>query len=208
MELHCIVRGTLEPPKYIVWYRGEQQVVPENEASGHENGWYTQIDRNIFGSTEHSRNTVGTLKIIIFFSTQNLPQIGTLVIPVVRKTHSGNYTCEPENSQAVSLQLHVLSGEKTTSIMLIYYISLHIFNSSYYRRLFRLSNHVRGFIGTGLQHAASVAYLSARRTDQDMNNHLAWDIALDKSIDKLHTLRTFSILLLQLGHLPRIVSPV
>lgn len=58
MELHCIVRGTLEPPKYIVWYRGEQQVVPENEASGHENGWYTQIDRNIFGSTEHSRNTV------------------------------------------------------------------------------------------------------------------------------------------------------
>lgn len=91
---------------------------------------------------------------------------------------------------------------------MLIYISLHIFNSSYYRRLLRLSNHVRGFIGTGLQHAASVAYLSARRTDQDMNNHLAWDIALDKSIDKLHTLRTFSILLLQLRHLPRIVNPV
>lgn len=98
VELHCIVRGTLEAPKYIVWYRGDQQVLAENEATGIDNGWYTQIDRNIFGNTEHNRNT-----------------IGSLVIPVVRKTHSGNYTCEPENSQAVSLQLHVLSGEYSAS---------------------------------------------------------------------------------------------
>ncbi|KAM8703594.1 hypothetical protein ACLKA7_008248 [Drosophila subpalustris] len=98
VELHCIVRGTLEAPKYIVWYRGDQQVLAENEATGIDNGWYTQIDRDIFGSTEHSRNT-----------------IGSLVIPVVRKTHSGNYTCEPENSQAVSIQLHVLSGEYSAS---------------------------------------------------------------------------------------------
>ncbi|XP_032289722.1 uncharacterized protein dpr16 isoform X2 [Drosophila virilis] len=101
VELHCIVRGTLEAPKYIVWYREKQQVVAENEASGIENGWYTQIDRNIFGSTEHSRNT-----------------IGSLVIPVVRKTHSGNYTCEPENSDAVSIQLHVLSGEYSASAIM------------------------------------------------------------------------------------------
>ncbi|EDV94794.1 GH17698 [Drosophila grimshawi] len=101
VELHCIVRGTLEAPKYIVWYRGEQQVASENEAGGIENGWYTQIDRNIFGSTEHNRNT-----------------IGSLVIPVVRKTHSGNYTCEPENSDAVSIQLHVLSGEYSASAIM------------------------------------------------------------------------------------------
>ncbi|KAH8359564.1 hypothetical protein KR093_007406, partial [Drosophila rubida] len=99
VELHCIVRGTLEAPKYIVWYRGDQQVMSQNEAAGIDNGWYTQIDRNIFGgSTDHNRNT-----------------IGSLVIPVVRKTHSGNYTCEPENSQAVSIQLHVLSGEYSAS---------------------------------------------------------------------------------------------
>ncbi|XP_034485800.1 uncharacterized protein LOC117790454 [Drosophila innubila] len=98
VELHCIVRGTLEAPKYIVWYRGDQQVLAENEATGIDNGWYTQIDRNIFGSTEHNRNT-----------------IGSLVIPVVQKTHSGNYTCEPENSQAVSIQLHVLSGDYSAS---------------------------------------------------------------------------------------------
>lgn len=63
VELHCIVRGTLEAPKYIVWYREKQQVMSENEASGNENGWYTQIDRNIFGSTEHNRNTVRTITI-------------------------------------------------------------------------------------------------------------------------------------------------
>ncbi|KAH8295242.1 hypothetical protein KR018_009092, partial [Drosophila ironensis] len=98
VEMHCIVRGTLEAPKYIFWYRGDQQVTTENEASIAQNGWYTQIDRNIFGSTEHNRNT-----------------IGSLVIPLVRKTHSGNYTCEPENSAAVSMQLHVLSGEYSAS---------------------------------------------------------------------------------------------
>ncbi|XP_030374561.1 myotubularin-related protein DDB_G0290005 [Scaptodrosophila lebanonensis] len=100
VELHCIVRGTLEAPKYIFWYRGEKQVTADNEAS-QQNGWYTQIDRNIFGSTEHSRNT-----------------IGTLIIPLVRKTHSGNYTCEPENSAAVSMQLHVLSGEYSASAIM------------------------------------------------------------------------------------------
>ncbi|XP_002038370.2 uncharacterized protein LOC6613904 [Drosophila sechellia] len=98
VELHCIVRGTLEAPKYIFWYRGDQQVTAENEASGAQSGWYTQIDRNIFGSTEHNRNT-----------------IGSLVIPLVRKIHSGNYTCEPENSAAASMQLHVLSGEYSAS---------------------------------------------------------------------------------------------
>ncbi|XP_023178899.2 uncharacterized protein LOC111604892 [Drosophila hydei] len=101
VELHCIVRGTLEAPKYIVWYRENQQVMSENEASGIDNGWYTQIDRNIFGSTEHNRNT-----------------IGSLVIPIVRKSHSGNYTCEPENSEAVSIQLHVLSGEYSASAIM------------------------------------------------------------------------------------------
>ncbi|XP_062124245.1 uncharacterized protein LOC133837484 [Drosophila sulfurigaster albostrigata] len=107
VEMHCIVRGTLEAPKYIVWYWGDQQVMAENE-NGLDNGWYTQIDRNIFGNTEHNRNT-----------------IGSLVIPVVRKTHSGNYTCEPENSQAVSIQLHVLSGEYSASAIKSMATGLH-----------------------------------------------------------------------------------
>ncbi|KAH8264361.1 hypothetical protein KR038_007079 [Drosophila bunnanda] len=114
VELHCIVRGTLEAPKYIFWYRGDQQVTAENEASGAQSGWYTQIDRNIFGSTEHNRNT-----------------IGSLVIPLVRKIHSGNYTCEPENSAAVSMQLHVLSGEYSASAIKSTAVSLHRLGHGY-----------------------------------------------------------------------------
>ncbi|XP_016942762.4 uncharacterized protein dpr16 [Drosophila suzukii] len=114
VELHCIVRGTLEAPKYIFWYRGDQQVTAENEASGAQSGWYTQIDRNIFGSTEHNRNT-----------------IGSLVIPLVRKVHSGNYTCEPENSAAVSMQLHVLSGEYSASAIKSTAANLHRLGPGY-----------------------------------------------------------------------------
>ncbi|XP_016962431.1 uncharacterized protein LOC108032900 isoform X2 [Drosophila biarmipes] len=114
VELHCIVRGTLEAPKYIFWYRGDQQVTAENEASGAQSGWYTQIDRNIFGSTEHNRNT-----------------IGSLVIPLVRKVHSGNYTCEPENSAAVSMQLHVLSGEYSASAIKSTASNLHRLGHGY-----------------------------------------------------------------------------
>ncbi|XP_023036082.1 uncharacterized protein LOC6651382 [Drosophila willistoni] len=115
VELHCIVRGTLEAPKYIFWYRGEEQVTSDAEAENEnkpssktQSGWYTQIDRNIFGSTEHNRNT-----------------IGSLIIPLVRKTHSGNYTCEPENSAAVSMQLHVLSGEYSASAIMSTANGLH-----------------------------------------------------------------------------------
>ncbi|KAH8418436.1 hypothetical protein KR009_001724, partial [Drosophila setifemur] len=114
VELHCIVRGTLEPPKYIFWYRGDQQVTADNEASAAQSGWYTQIDRNIFGSTEHNRNT-----------------IGSLVIPLVRKLHSGNYTCEPENSAAVSMQLHVLSGEFSASAIKSAAAGLHRLKHGY-----------------------------------------------------------------------------
>ncbi|XP_017119905.1 uncharacterized protein LOC108141181 isoform X1 [Drosophila elegans] len=114
VELHCIVRGTLEAPKYIFWYRGDQQVTADNEASGVQSGWYTQIDRNIFGSTEHNRNT-----------------IGSLVIPLVRKIHSGNYTCEPENSAAVSMQLHVLSGEYSASAIKSAAAGLHRLGHGY-----------------------------------------------------------------------------
>ncbi|TDG48891.1 hypothetical protein AWZ03_004794 [Drosophila navojoa] len=125
VELHCIVRGTLEAPKYIVWYREKQQVMSENEATGNENGWYTQIDRNIFGSTEHNRNT-----------------IGSLIIPIVRKGHSGNYTCEPENSEPVSIQLHVLSGEYSASAIMSAAAGLyrhgHVYNSFHQWLIFLL----------------------------------------------------------------------
>ncbi|XP_051863620.1 uncharacterized protein LOC117576203 [Drosophila albomicans] len=94
VALHCIVRGTLDPPKYIIWFRGQKKIYESDERTG----WYTQLDRNIFGSIADNQNT-----------------IGSLIIPFVRKEDSGNYTCQPSNSVSVSVDLHVLSGEYSAS---------------------------------------------------------------------------------------------
>ncbi|EDV41980.1 uncharacterized protein Dana_GF17231 [Drosophila ananassae] len=97
VALHCIVRGTLDPPKYIIWFRGQKKISESDERTG----WYTQLDRNIFGTVGDNQNT-----------------IGSLIIPVVRKEDSGNYTCQPSNSVSVSVDLHVLSGEYSASAIM------------------------------------------------------------------------------------------
>ncbi|XP_032596454.1 serine-rich adhesin for platelets [Drosophila grimshawi] len=97
VALHCIVRGTLDPPKYIIWFRGQKKISESDERSG----WYTQLDRNIFGTVGDNQNT-----------------IGSLIIPFVRKEDSGNYTCQPSNSVSVSVDLHVLSGEYSASAIM------------------------------------------------------------------------------------------
>lgn len=53
VALHCIVRGTLDPPQYIIWYRDKTQISDDNKL-----GWYTQLDRNIFGNNGDNENTV------------------------------------------------------------------------------------------------------------------------------------------------------
>ncbi|XP_011208133.2 uncharacterized protein LOC105229503 isoform X2 [Bactrocera dorsalis] len=96
VALHCIVRDTLEPPAYIIWFRGKTQITNDNEM-----GWYTEIDRTIFGNADSSSNT-----------------IGSLIIPCVRKLDSDTYTCEPSNSASVSVDLHVLNGEYSASAIM------------------------------------------------------------------------------------------
>jgi len=54
VALHCIVRGTLDPPKYIIWFRGQKKISDSDERTG----WYTQLDRNIFGTVGDNQNTV------------------------------------------------------------------------------------------------------------------------------------------------------
>lgn len=29
--LRCVVRGAIEPPSYIIWYHGTQQILPDNK---------------------------------------------------------------------------------------------------------------------------------------------------------------------------------
>lgn len=31
VNLRCIVRGAIEPPLYIIWYHGAQQILPDNK---------------------------------------------------------------------------------------------------------------------------------------------------------------------------------
>ncbi|XP_055907924.1 zwei Ig domain protein zig-8-like isoform X2 [Eupeodes corollae] len=96
VALHCIVRGSLEPPSYIIWFQGTKQIMNDNKQ-----GWFMQIDRNIFGNHTDQQNT-----------------IGSLIIPYVKKKDSGNYTCSPSNSAPVTVDLHVLSGEYSASAIM------------------------------------------------------------------------------------------
>lgn len=96
VALHCIVRGSLEPPSYIIWFQGAKQIMNDNKQ-----GWFMQIDRNIFGNHTDQQNT-----------------IGSLIIPYVKKKDSGNYTCSPSNSAPVTVDLHVLSGEYSASAIM------------------------------------------------------------------------------------------
>ncbi|KAL5273744.1 hypothetical protein ACFFRR_000468 [Megaselia abdita] len=96
VAMHCIVKGSLEPPVYIIWSHNNEQILPENTL-----GWFMQIDREIFGNSSDQQNT-----------------IGSLIIPSVKKLDSGNYTCSPSNSASVTVDLHVLSGEYSASAIM------------------------------------------------------------------------------------------
>uniref|UniRef100_A0A1A9VZD5 Ig-like domain-containing protein n=1 Tax=Glossina brevipalpis TaxID=37001 RepID=A0A1A9VZD5_9MUSC len=89
VSLHCRVRGTLDTTKYIIWFHNETRISDDNIL-----GWYTHLRRNLSHDDEEYQNT-----------------IGSLVIPFVRKTDSGNYTCQPSNSASASFQMRVLNGK-------------------------------------------------------------------------------------------------
>lgn len=66
--------------------------------------------------TAKRNNTMTELFIYMFLCVSPLLlQIGSLIIPFVRKMDSGNYTCQPSNSASVSVHLHVLSGKCKTA---------------------------------------------------------------------------------------------
>lgn len=115
MSLHCIVTGALDPPLYIIWYHGADQLFPDNKR-----GWRTEINRDNLESNS-SDGTVNdwigspTIEFTLFLYHLFSKQIGTLTIPAVKKRDSGNYTCSPSNSAAISTTLHVINGKKSFS---------------------------------------------------------------------------------------------
>lgn len=41
VALHCVVSGAIEPPLYVIWYHGPQQIFPENMRH-----WTTEISHH------------------------------------------------------------------------------------------------------------------------------------------------------------------
>ncbi|XP_075145837.1 defective proboscis extension response 11 [Haematobia irritans] len=90
--LRCIVRGALEPPTFIMWYHGSEQLSAESRR--HK----TQVDRNLPEVEGDAHST-----------------IGSLIIDSVKKRDTGNYTCSPSNSPSVTVTLNVINGESSAS---------------------------------------------------------------------------------------------
>lgn len=38
VALHCVVSGAIDPPLYVIWYHGQQQIFPDNARH-----WKTEI---------------------------------------------------------------------------------------------------------------------------------------------------------------------
>ncbi|XP_059621727.1 zwei Ig domain protein zig-8-like isoform X2 [Phlebotomus argentipes] len=91
--LRCLVRGALEPPSYIMWFFGIQQIYQDNKR-----GWKIQMEREFLDPEMGNHTTVGSL-----------------IINVARKRDSGNYTCSPSNSEALTIMVHVINGEYSAS---------------------------------------------------------------------------------------------
>ncbi|XP_063705627.1 zwei Ig domain protein zig-8 [Culicoides brevitarsis] len=91
--LRCVVRGALEPPSYIIWYHGAQQIFTENRR-----GWRIQVERSPADTDGDSHSTIGSLS-----------------IEAARKKDSGNYSCSPSNSAPITVALHVINGESSAS---------------------------------------------------------------------------------------------
>ncbi|KAL7010723.1 hypothetical protein ACKWTF_016852 [Chironomus riparius] len=86
--LHCVVRGALEPPSYIIWYHDAHQLLGENQQK-----WKIKLDRGQPDSDGDIPNVVGSL-----------------IIHNVNKRDSGNYSCSPSNSYPLQITLNVING--------------------------------------------------------------------------------------------------
>lgn len=51
--LHCVVRGALEPPSYIIWYHDAHQLLSENQQK-----WKIKLDRGMPDSDGDIPNVV------------------------------------------------------------------------------------------------------------------------------------------------------
>ncbi|XP_068157319.1 zwei Ig domain protein zig-8 [Drosophila tropicalis] len=90
--LRCIVRGALEPPTFIMWYHGAEQLAADSRRHR------TQLDPNLPEANGEGQST-----------------IGSLIIESAKKRDTGNYTCSPSNSPSATVTLNIINGESSAS---------------------------------------------------------------------------------------------
>ncbi|XP_030374315.1 hemicentin-2 [Scaptodrosophila lebanonensis] len=90
--LRCIVRGALEPPTFIMWYHGAEQLAADSRRHR------TQLDPNLPEANGDGQST-----------------IGSLIIESAKKRDTGNYTCSPSNSPSATVTLNIINGESSAS---------------------------------------------------------------------------------------------
>ncbi|KAH8313105.1 hypothetical protein KR067_000495 [Drosophila pandora] len=90
--LRCIVRGALEPPTFIMWYHGAEQLAADSRRHR------IQLDPNLPEATGDGLST-----------------IGSLIIESAKKRDTGNYTCSPSNSPSATVTLNIINGESSAS---------------------------------------------------------------------------------------------
>ncbi|XP_020818549.1 hemicentin-2 [Drosophila serrata] len=90
--LRCIVRGALEPPTFIMWYHGAEQLAADSRRHR------TQLDPNLPEASGDGQST-----------------IGSLIIESAKKRDTGNYTCSPSNSPSATVTLNIINGESSAS---------------------------------------------------------------------------------------------
>lgn len=67
VALHCVVRGALEPPSYIIWYHDAHQLLSENQQK-----WKIKLDRGMPDSDGDIPNVVSETFLPFEFSTLEL----------------------------------------------------------------------------------------------------------------------------------------
>jgi hypothetical protein len=82
--LHCVVRGALEPPSYIIWYHDAHQLLSENQQK-----WKIKLDR---GSPDDVGDIPNVVSCPTVLSDLNVIQLINYVI-----------NCSPARRQRASL---------------------------------------------------------------------------------------------------------
>ena len=67
VALHCVVRGALEPPSYIIWYHDAHQLLSENQQK-----WKIKLDRGMPDSDGDIPNVVSETFLPFAFSALEL----------------------------------------------------------------------------------------------------------------------------------------